>query len=98
MVVNRKEIADESGSGFVAEKVNLEELVVQKEEDGITAVILITNKEADAKVDEVVFMFNRPLVVTMMNKLAACCCGNEATLVCSRCKVASYCSQACQVP
>jgi RNA recognition motif-containing protein len=97
VVVNRKESADESGSGFVAEKVNLEELVVQKEEDGITAEMLITNNEADAKVDEVVFMFNSPLVVTMMNKLAACCCGNEATLVCSRCKVASYCSQACQV-
>ena len=43
-VVNRKEIADESGSGFVAEKVNPEELVVQKEEDGITAVMLITIK------------------------------------------------------
>ena len=33
VVVSRKESADESGSGFVSEKVNPEELVVQKEED-----------------------------------------------------------------
>ena len=97
LVVNRKESADESGSGFVAEEVSPEELVLQKEDGGITAEMLITEKDADAKLDEAVFMFNSPLVVAMMNKLPACCCGNESILVCSRCKLASYCSQVCQV-
>ena len=53
---------------------------------------------AEEVVDEAVFMFNSPLVITVMDKtLTACCCGAESTLVCSRCRTAAYCSQVCQV-
>jgi len=46
-----------------------------------------------------IFMFNNPLVITKPNlKLSPVCfCGKEATMVCSRCVGAWYCSQVCQV-
>jgi len=46
-----------------------------------------------------IFMFNNPLVITKpVPRLShVCLCGKEATLVCSRCVGAWYCSQVCQV-
>jgi len=81
--------------------VSKEKVMTEKQFDEVQSKEINNNDitEVGNLNEEKIFMFNNPLVITRPDpKLSpVCLCGKKATMVCSRCVGAWYCSQVCQV-